>query len=330
MNLPLISVILPIYNVEKYLCQCLDSISKQTYKNIEIIAVIDGAQDNSYTIARDYAKNESRLKVVWQENAGSGPARNKGLVLSTGDYIAFVDPDDWVKEDYIEVLYQAITSYDVDLVLSSKTDNIFHRGSIKKVISTEIDVFYSHDIKDVRQKYLEFRNKQLLSAPTQKLFKKKIITLNNVQFPDLRRSQDIVFNYRYYDCIKSIAVINYSGYQYRVEQTSYALRLPENYIDTIKLIYNDIKNMHKKWNVRFDESQAAVMSNKVINSYIESLILRGKSLDSLFVDKDIIHIVEVASPSALYERIIRSFILSRSKIGIKYLIYLKRFIKSVK
>ena len=90
---PLISVVLPTYNVAQYLQQCLESVAAQTYRNFEVIIIIDGATDGSYEIAQEFCKTDSRFAVYWQENAGSGPARNAGLAHCQGELVMFVDPD---------------------------------------------------------------------------------------------------------------------------------------------------------------------------------------------------------------------------------------------
>ena len=135
MNNPKVSIILPTYNVERFLLQCLDSIAAQTYKNIEVIIVIDGATDGSYQIAKDFCKKDDRFKVFWQENAGSGPARNHGIDESTGELIMFVDPDDWCKPDYVEKMVLAQQEKDYDLVTTGETSVYFNsRGQIKKIV----------------------------------------------------------------------------------------------------------------------------------------------------------------------------------------------------
>ena len=105
---PLISVIVPVYNVEEYLPKCLESIINQTYKNLEIILVDDGSTDNSGIICEDYAEKDKRIKVVHQTNLGISAARNAGLDLCSGDYITFVDSDDYIECDEIEVLVDQI------------------------------------------------------------------------------------------------------------------------------------------------------------------------------------------------------------------------------
>lgn len=121
MKEPKVSIILPTYNVERFLLQSLESIASQTYKNIEVIIVIDGATDSSYQIAMDFCKKDSRFKVLWQNNAGSGPARNHGIDESTGELIMFVDPDDWCEPDYVENMVRLQQGKDYDLVTTKET-----------------------------------------------------------------------------------------------------------------------------------------------------------------------------------------------------------------
>lgn len=112
---PLISIIVPVYNVEQYLIRCIDSLIYQTYQNIEIVLVDDGSPDNSGKICDDYADRESRIKVIHQKNAGVTEARIAGFEFSSGEYISFIDSDDYVSSDYIEHLYGFIKKFHVEL-----------------------------------------------------------------------------------------------------------------------------------------------------------------------------------------------------------------------
>ena len=114
-----ITVIVPVYNVENYLNKCLDSIIKQTYKNLEIIVVNDGSTDNSGTICQEYAQKDDRIVYIEKENGGQSEARNMGLDRMTGSYVTFVDSDDWVEADYVETLYQKITEYQADIAVGN-------------------------------------------------------------------------------------------------------------------------------------------------------------------------------------------------------------------
>lgn len=116
-NEPLVSVIIPVYNTEKYLKKCVDSVRNQTYQNLEIWLVDDGSTDSSGAICDEYAPMDSRIYVIHKENAGQGVARNAALDRCTGEYISFVDSDDWIAEDYVEKLVQEIEKSDADICI---------------------------------------------------------------------------------------------------------------------------------------------------------------------------------------------------------------------
>ena len=114
-----VSIIIPVYNVEKYLKKCLDSVINQTYKDIEIICVNDGSKDGSENILKEYATKDSRIKIIEKKNGGLSSARNAGLDVASGEYCYFVDSDDWIELNTIEKLTDIILSNDVDVVVHS-------------------------------------------------------------------------------------------------------------------------------------------------------------------------------------------------------------------
>ena len=114
-----ITVIVPVYNVENYLNKCLDSLINQTYKNLEIIVINDGSTDNSGEICQEYAQKDNRIIYIEQENGGLSDARNTGLERMTGSYVTFVDSDDWVEPDYVEVLYNKLLQLEIIVSLMS-------------------------------------------------------------------------------------------------------------------------------------------------------------------------------------------------------------------
>ena len=114
---PAVSVIVPIYNVEKYLAECVDSILGQTFQDMEIILVDDGSLDASGQMADDYAARDKRVKVIHKENGGQSSARNAGMKIARGEYIYFCDSDDYISLDAIEILYETATKNDLDMVL---------------------------------------------------------------------------------------------------------------------------------------------------------------------------------------------------------------------
>ena len=138
-----VSVIIPVFNTEKYIKKCLESLINQTLIDIEIIVVNDGSTDSTMEIVEFYQKKDSRIKILNQTNQKQGTARNNGLKIATGDYIGFVDSDDWIDLNYYEKLYNAALKYDFDIALATnvRTDNkkIKKRLDIKKVeLATEM------------------------------------------------------------------------------------------------------------------------------------------------------------------------------------------------
>ena len=144
MNLPLISVIIPVYNVEKYLIECLDSVVNQTYKNIEIILINDGSTDNSGEICNKYSNKDSRIVVIHKDNEGVSAARNTGLDAAKGEYIGFVDSDDLISENYYESLYNCLIDNNSDVSVCNlykmkKNDNLKleYKNPTKPILNQE-------------------------------------------------------------------------------------------------------------------------------------------------------------------------------------------------
>ena len=147
-NKEVVSIVIPIYNVEAYLKQCLETIVNQTYPNLEIILVNDGSPDKSEEICKEFFKRDSRIRYVRQVNGGLSAARNTGIDLATGDYITFVDPDDWVTEDYVETLYTQLKKYEADVSIANY--NLFNESTSKFLIKvTEND--YSETLYEGRE-----------------------------------------------------------------------------------------------------------------------------------------------------------------------------------
>lgn len=126
----LISIIIPVYNVERYLRECIDSIIAQTYKNLEIILVDDGSSDKSGEICDEYSKKDSRIKVIYKKNGGLSDARNVALDIAKGDYIGFIDSDDYIEKDMFQILYNLAEEYNAEISSIS-----FYKMLENKVIS---------------------------------------------------------------------------------------------------------------------------------------------------------------------------------------------------
>jgi glycosyltransferase involved in cell wall biosynthesis len=163
--LPLISIIVPIYNIAEYASECIQSLINQTYKNIEIILVDDGSTDHSPAICDEFAEQDERIKVIHKRNGGLSDARNAGLDVATGEYIGFVDGDDWVDEDMYETLYHLIYEHQADISICTHYTELPNRTKVKykskktkifssqKAIATLIeDKIIQNYIRDKRQR----------------------------------------------------------------------------------------------------------------------------------------------------------------------------------
>lgn len=312
MGNPKVSIILPTYNVEKYLHQCLDSISKQTYKNIEVIIIIDGATDHSYEIAKQFCSQDSRFHAYWQENAGSGPARNHGLEKATGELIMFVDPDDWLLPKYVEKMVSLQQEKDYDLVTAGETTVFFDsHENIKKLMQHKYVCQEYLGQNMVRNNYAKLFELGVLHAPHCKVYKSNIIKQNRVSFPELRRSQDIVFNYRYYNHIKSVYVADISDYMYRVLSKERTLKLKSDYYKTISLIYNDLKKLYTEWRCAYPADTISTVLFGAIYALFESYTLRGMNFRCIIEDKTIKEIITESHPQKSHLNIVKRLVLAQ-------------------
>lgn len=325
----LLSAILPTYNMEKSLRKCLESIQRQSYQHFEVIIVVDGATDSSYAIAQEFEKEDIRFHAVWQKNAGSGPARNNGLNRAKGEVIMFVDPDDWIDADMFKHFIEAYQQEKPDLILSGYTENYESNGKMTEtVLPLKQEKFY--ELEAVRKAYLPLYFDEAVSAPTRKLYKKKIIDKFAVEFPALRRSQDIVFNYRYYRWIESAVVISDVSYHYRVDDASYLLKLKEGYDITIAILFNGILEMHEFWGMEIPAEEMKRLLNRfftIVCYYIESCIMQSISFDTLLKNQTICYIVRNAEPLDIYHKCLQSALRNNNMRAVRRIIHVKIFVK---
>ena len=227
-----ISVIIPVYNVEKYIHQCLDSVINQTYKNLEIILIDDGSTDKSGGVCDEYANRDKRIKVIHKQNEGVSQARNTGLDICTGDYIAFIDPDDFIQEHTYEILMNYIKQNKADIVwfdyffysLSENNSKIVKRNMFNKKIFYNLNTNTNRETfaKDLFQKY------HLAGHCWNKLYKKKI--WNDIRFPYKMRCEDGYVLMPVLMQAKNILVVPDNLYYYRTNNyTSLSKNRPKNF-----------------------------------------------------------------------------------------------------
>lgn len=209
----MISVIVPVYNVEKYLEECLESIKRQTYTDIEVILVNDGSIDRSKEICERYCEKDSRFKLVNQENKGLSGARNRGMLESKGEFISFVDSDDVLKEDMLEQLMKQMTSEDIDIVECWYTNE---KQELELSTAKNVKTIFQGDSKEALVSLCKDNIVRLNAVA--KLFRRQVI----VNFPFLEGLfyEDVYGGIGILKHIRKMVKINYIGYYYRVRQGS--------------------------------------------------------------------------------------------------------------
>lgn len=222
---PLVSVVIPIYNVEKYIKKCVDTIVNQTYKNLEIILVDDGSPDNSGYIADSYASSDHRIKVVHKKNGGLSDARNTGMEISNGDYICFVDSDDYIELDMIEKVLEKALTTDSDVILF---------GLYNEVLDEHEEIIEQERV------FIDNANLQLMTSVIgyawNKLYKSAFLKSKNFAFQkSLSLIEDIIFNEKIFLNANKIEYLKDPLYHY----------INRNRPTLVKKYYEDSYKLHK-------------------------------------------------------------------------------------
>lgn len=238
-----VSVIIPVYNVEQYLRQCLDSLLCQTLEDIELICINDGSTDSSLEILNEYANKDERVKIFDKENEGQGVGRNIGIKNATGEFIAFVDPDDWVEPDMYEKMYNQAKTLNSQVVFCKYRNIQESNGKVtvphlfKKAISytksKNINVPVGENIKK------PILYSSFLVAPCHVwngIYDASIIKENAIRFANFRCYEDIMFIVRTIVLAQNISYIDSVFYNYQVRKSSPRKENEERYIDLITII----------------------------------------------------------------------------------------------
>lgn len=231
MNNELISIIVPIYNKEDYLRQCLDSIINQSYTNFEVLLVNDGSTDSSGIICQEYSERDSRFRYIEKKNGGVSSARNLGLELSEGAYITFIDSDDWIEFNYLEVLYNALRENNTDVAISSYKSYYLDGNFYLRVYSNQEEEFLRIGKRN-RDVFLEeFPKLGKLNHDfhciASKLFKREL--LESQKFDEsINYGEDLYFFFNLYLKIQSIIYVKEATYIYRQHGTNITLNFTES------------------------------------------------------------------------------------------------------
>jgi glycosyltransferase EpsJ len=240
----LISVIVPVYNVEKYLDRCFRSLLEQTYENIEIIAVDDGSTDRSGLLCDDYAKKDARIQVIHQKNVGLGFARNTGLEQAKGKYIAFVDGDDYIGKEYIQDLHHLILQEQADTCIGGYT-KVYARSQTVYPNVLAGKMFRENVTKEFLPRMCGADNggdDYIEMSVCMGLFSNEIIQKYHLRFVSERGfiSEDLVFDFDYYPHSKGVCVSHSTDYYYCDNENSLTTKYRKDRFEKQLILYHAI------------------------------------------------------------------------------------------
>lgn len=283
---PKISFIIPIYNVETYIKHCLESVVNQTLKEVEIILVNDGTEDNSIKNIREYIGNDSRIKLINKQNGGVSSARNRALDEAKGEYILFVDSDDYIENNMAEVMYNCAISNKVDIVMCgyNRIDND-KKTSISPPIKSNI-IYSNKEIKNI----ISYGDNSTIWYVWRNLYKREIIEKNNIRFNEsVKIGEDSCFNLNTFLSSNSIISINKFLYNYRKNNNSLTQgkynkdlgnSIISQYIEKLSIYnkYNLHEDTYKSLYLSFITHSMNTMINNIYNSNSENKIKEIKEL----------------------------------------------------
>ena len=259
----LVSVVVPIFNVEKYIYDCVDSIINQTYTNLEIILSDDGSPDRCGEICEEYARKDSRIKVIHFENKGLSEARNRGIKIATGKYITFVDSDDVLNRQFIQKLIDVKQEYDADIAIAG-----YRTFREKSELANSHDEFdkESSDIEILSEKHLydaQFLKQETtcLTVAWGKIYKKKVF--DNIQYPVSKLHEDTFTTYKLMEQAKRVVYLKQKLYYWRENFDSITRgKFKIEHLDQLDAFAEQIEFFYAKGKQRYVEI--------VFASYIES------------------------------------------------------------
>ncbi len=273
----LISVIIPVYNVKAFLEKCVKSVICQSYRNLEIILIDDGSTDGSGELCDEYSKIDSRINTIHKENGGLSSARNVGIEASNGDYLFFLDSDDWISEDAIEYLYN-LSQNDIDVVIGDFIRMSSMHMSKNEDLKESVEIISGSDA--IERIYCK-RSAKMVSACA-KLFCRYLF--DDIRFPVGLLHEDEATTYKIYYKCKNIAVTNRIVYYYYVNSNSITSnKTKKNFIDITKILNNQINFFLEKKEYKFSDMTRcryciiSAIYYIPINHYGDSKMIRNKA-----------------------------------------------------
>lgn len=278
MEKDLISIVIPVYNVEKYLKKCIESVMKQTYKNLEIILVDDGSTDLCSNICDEYEKKDKRIKVIHKANGGLSDARNCGIDMAKGEYIGFVDSDDFIEEEMYERMYECIKKTNSDISICGKYID-YENGKSIPAIKDKETIVNEMTSKEALIKLNSFYKFDM--ATWDKLYKRELF--KDIRFPYGKKCEDYYTTYKLFDKSKKIVYFSTPLYHYfqRENSISRSKNIPLSYIEASENQLEYFKKNHKDI-INVAETAYAFANIATYNAYVNNNLKCNKALKRKF------------------------------------------------
>jgi len=285
----LISIVIPVYNVEQYLKKCIESIINQTYKNIEIILVHGISADNCGKICDEYKAMDNRIKVIHKENTGLSDNRNKGIDIATGKYITFVDSDDYVKKDYIEYLYKLIKSENAEMSICQKVE-LYSDNTTKDFVDNTIKIYNKESF------LLDFLYGKLQAYAWAKMY--KIELFEKIRYPKGRIFEDIAIIYKLVDICDKIVYGGESKYYYLIRNNS--LAWSKFSIAKLDFVYYSFDLC--QYAEKYKSLKKAIASYKACICYVAYKDMLNSKFENKQIEDKLISVVKDNALTAIFDK----------------------------
>lgn len=295
-----VSIIVPVYNVEKYIERCLKSLVNQTMQEIEILIINDGTKDNSMDVCNKYAKVDDRIKIYNKENEGLGLTRNYGIKRALGEYVCFVDSDDYVDVDMCQKLYNEAKKNNADIVYGGIFYDNNNNKIVKKACVNNITIWKGKE--KVKELLLDFiatkpkeKNDTVMEVSVWKaLFKRKILVENNILFVSERQfiSEDVIFDIDYFLHCKCIVAIPDCIYYYCLNENSLSKSFRSDRFKKVKILYEEI---YRKLSEHYDEDDVQLRMDRFLiaraRSNAKKIVKHRKIIGNMKTDEALNEII---------------------------------------
>lgn len=349
-----ISIIIPIYNpIKEYLEQALESLLIQNLEGIELVLILDGSNQNTEKICEKYQNKSKQIKIYKQENKGEGGARNTGIEKSTGEWVAFLDPDDWFEPNSIEIMKKAIKNYKekaIDIMIFDTYINYKNKQVENKFYNRD-GILSEKDKEEIQLQNIEkgitkyYPNNCNVSVVWAKLYSKEFILKNKLKFKEkIKRMPDTIFNIKAFEKATNIVHCNEYIYHYRKNENSITHNYYNTMINDINIFLEEVEKYIKKYkkDERFIQTYYISILTKIINFIeITGIYKNVTNVENVAQNKEIIEKVEIFKSKynkelkkipeqnlGIYQKLMLNSILKSNWKRINLYVKIKRIIKN--